>query len=374
MNLNMKEKNENNNQNSNEFPLIKYSINYYIDYYYNRRKYNNKSNIKGNNFFKLIENIVEFIFDKFNKWVTIVGPLFVNAFLCFFYLVYHSFLNNLIPYWSSTFSDFYPNKIYYYLFYLVICPIYTLLFFNVVLNYILTAIIKPGSIDDIKNSKKFRQKLNPYYCYKKLPNLNYILRMGNLNYKNKNKFNFCKYCKEIKPLRTHHCTVCRKCILRMDHHCPWVNNCIGLSNFRYFALFLFYLFFLCVLNTALSIYPFFSLKKFESNNELSFVTIICMCGIGISTFFNIWYWSLIINNKTSIEFWGSKILNKNWVIKSYSMKTIKENLYVTFCCTDIFKILFVPNFKSLDISGLEWSKIIDPSFEIKGIKNNIDLL
>ena len=243
-----------------------------------------------------------------------------------------------------------------------------------VLYYLLTAIIKPGSIEDLKKSIKFRKRLNPYFCYKKLPNLYYILRKGNLNYNNKNKFAYCKHCKEIKPLRTHHCSICKKCHLRMDHHCPWVNNCIGLCNFRYFALFLFYLFLLCVLNTALSIYPFFSLKRFDSNNELSFVTVIGMCGIGISTFFNIWYWSMIINNKTSIEFWSGKLVTKNWVIKSYSMETIKENLYVTFCSTNIFKILFIPNFKSLDISGLEWSKIVDPSFELKGIKNNIDIL
>ena len=99
-----------------------------------------------------------------------------------------------------------------------------------------------------------------------------------------------------------------------------------------------------------------------------------MCGIGISTFFNIWYWNMIIKNKTSIEFWAERIKSKNWVIKSYGMKTIKENLYITFNSSNIFKILLFPNFRSLDISGLEWSKIVDPSFEIKGIKNNFDLL
>ena len=56
------------------------------------------------------------------------------------------------------------------------------------------------------------------------------------------------------------------------------------------------------------------------------------------------------------------------------MKTIKENLYVTFGSTNIFKILFFPNLRSLDISGLEWSKIVEPYFEIKGIKNNLDNL
>lgn len=29
----------------------------------------------------------------------------------------------------------------------------------------------------------------------------------------------CKYCDLLKPLRTHHCSICRTCVLKMDHHC-----------------------------------------------------------------------------------------------------------------------------------------------------------
>ncbi|KHJ93335.1 DHHC zinc finger domain protein [Oesophagostomum dentatum] len=32
--------------------------------------------------------------------------------------------------------------------------------------------------------------------------------------------NYCDTCHCVKPLRTHHCKMCRRCILRMDHHCP----------------------------------------------------------------------------------------------------------------------------------------------------------
>ena len=51
----------------------------------------------------------------------------------------------------------------------------------------------------------------------------------------------CKNCIIPKPARTHHCSVCRRCVLKMDHHCPWLNNCVGHYNHRYFFLFCVYM-------------------------------------------------------------------------------------------------------------------------------------
>jgi hypothetical protein len=47
----------------------------------------------------------------------------------------------------------------------------------------------------------------------------------------------CPDCLCVRTTRSRHCTVCDRCVERFDHHCPWINNCVGVKNHNNFICF-----------------------------------------------------------------------------------------------------------------------------------------
>ena len=48
----------------------------------------------------------------------------------------------------------------------------------------------------------------------------------------------CPDCEVLRTPRSRHCAICNHCVERFDHHCPYINNCVGIGNHNSFLLFL----------------------------------------------------------------------------------------------------------------------------------------
>jgi len=124
----------------------------------------------------------------------------------------------------------------------------------------------------------------------------------------------CKWCGKYKPDRCHHCRVCRTCILKMDHHCPWIYNCVGFQNYKYFFLVLFY----SVVDLHLIAWSMSEsvLRSWDANTPFATMffllfgeTLAIFLGGLITSFFVFHIW-LMLQAMTTIEFCEKKMPKK----------------------------------------------------------------
>lgn len=118
----------------------------------------------------------------------------------------------------------------------------------------------------------------------------------------------CSKCHGTKPASAHHCSICGECVLKMDHHCPWVANCVGLKNYKFFVLFLFYAVVGCGLYLYVGIPVLFAVMENSSLTGVSappFASAMCAIftgAFGVTLlFFLAFHLTLVVTGRSTIE-------------------------------------------------------------------------
>lgn len=204
-----------------------------------------------------------------------------------------------------------------------------------------------NSLSDNGKNSKFEENLLPA----NLDELK-LSEMEDDFLKRKGLERFCSHCQNFKPPRAHHCRECGRCVLKMDHHCPWVLNCIGFYNYKVFFNMLIYgditiLMMICSFSQLIIDKIYYENLEYTELFVLS-TGFACMLFVSVLlTAFLFFHFRLLLKGKTTIE-------NCDTKKKKYDYNLgFKENFLCVFGRNPL--MWFFPVLSNSKESGVQFS-------------------
>ena len=208
-----------------------------------------------------------------------------------------------------------------------------------VLCFLLSVCVPGHTPTDIMNARRARErrtgrkeKYKNIWLRKELTKAFTVEQKGSSDAR---EVRFCKHCKTFKPDRTHHDRQLGKCVLKMDHYCPWLHNTLGHNNLKYFYLTLMYgsASLLCwvILMTSRFVRTWSGMEYMQRDFGILFGYFFAVLLFGPVVWFFVFHTQLMLTAYTTIEYCELKDNQNKLNSNHYQTSPFDQGAYANVC-------------------------------------------